>query len=842
MARKLGIASWHTISSPTGSSNPPAKKLRFEEMLKSDPRWVSSSDQLPSKDEPSTVYSPPTHTSNGQPTFVISTTSQGETSLHAATSSTVENPADYILGPLEGGHAEFDSFEGDPLLLEDCPSVVLSEDDDNIEEFEMNCGAASYYDTMALFTDAVNTRELKNCNSQFLSCTREWKVLEIMMRACSRDGTDLQAGEGAVQCPICPIPGVNLPDNWKEDPDADLLYRVFYSFDGNFSLQLNDKGVTEDVDPSTIGDAGHWVERAKSLEYIEKLGGFEDQKGKRCGGDGEDSPCQHMRAGKASKAKAAEHKLVPGVVACCCARHNMMLANGTVDLWHGERYPNTDCCVMAALKAAHGLNTAFLTYDIWCKYSVNLEKHLEAGGMPSFSELELQVLRAIPKFHIGAHGAGCYPKYSLNFMENVGRTHGERVEQAWADLGKAKFTCEMTPGHQKETLTGMFGHHNWKILCKDDIRLEKAIYEARRQIIGKEENLAAIEVSIGDALLLEFQEWDKSHPRVEKYASNYRDIKQLIAVKSWFKRSLSKHYQDLLLHAPLLSHLDISIPSSQNLHMAKLHLPSSFTPAERQLFNLESLAGLEQELRIPQAQQEVTNIRNALGIKAFVVCEGRQATTTGQTGYAVLSRSQGWVKQAEEQVNCVARSYRRMFQALQALGTKFGVGTSAGALQELLDSDLHIVSNWTVEDVGKKGGTGSQVKASSQPIPWLWKSFGGGLVSKEDSQDQVEEKIKQYNHQVQPAIHVEWVTARAALFQWKEDEKLLKKELRRIGAYCWWKAKDLQKSQGEALSPGLLGWLEKKRRMWEAMAVRAEQTHDRVKKQFPFYQVQGLSR
>lgn len=60
----------------------------------------------------------------------------------------------------------------------------------------------------------------------------------------------------------------------------DLLYRVFESFDGNFSLQLNDKGVTEAADPSIIGDGGYWVEESFSHKYLTALGGFEDRKGK----------------------------------------------------------------------------------------------------------------------------------------------------------------------------------------------------------------------------------------------------------------------------------------------------------------------------------------------------------------------------------------------------------------------------------------------------------------------------------------------------------------------------------------------------------------------------------
>lgn len=152
-------------------------------------------------------------------------------------------------------------------------------------------------------------------------------------------------------------------------------------------------------------------------------------------------------------------------------------------------------------------------------------------------------------------------------------------------------------------------------------------------------------------------------------------------------------------------------------------------------------------MRIPQAQEEIINLRNALGVKAFLVRQGRQPATTGQTGYALVSRSQGKVNQANEQVNRTARHYKQNFQALKSLGTEFGIGTNAGALQELLDADLRIVSNWTVEDTSQKGSGGSRVKASTQPIPWLWKSFGGGLVAKNDSQDDVTEKIKQYNYQ-----------------------------------------------------------------------------------------------
>ncbi|KAG8977493.1 hypothetical protein FRC05_001351 [Tulasnella sp. 425] len=84
-----------------------------------------------------------------------------------------------------------------------------------LSQLEMCCSAASYYDMLALQTDNVNTRALK-----FLSCTREWKVIKTLMRANSKTGTDLKAGEATVKCGFCPIPGVNIPEDWKSDPDA----------------------------------------------------------------------------------------------------------------------------------------------------------------------------------------------------------------------------------------------------------------------------------------------------------------------------------------------------------------------------------------------------------------------------------------------------------------------------------------------------------------------------------------------------------------------------------------------------------------------------------------------
>lgn len=101
-----------------------------------------------------------------------------------------------------------------------------------------------------------------------------------------------------------------------------------------------------------------------------------------------------------------------------------------------------------------------ISYDVMCKYFVNLEKRLSDHGR--LQESDIKIIGAIPKFHLGNHQQSCVEKMCLNFLEFVGRTHGEMVEQAWAKLGKLKYiTREMTPGHRKEVIIYHMSHHNW---------------------------------------------------------------------------------------------------------------------------------------------------------------------------------------------------------------------------------------------------------------------------------------------------------------------------------------------------------------------------------------------
>jgi hypothetical protein len=62
---------------------------------------------------------------------------------------------------------------------------------------------------------------------------REYCHLKLLKHGGSgydgRGVAETLGGELAVMCPVCPRPGINLPDNW-ENASADLLYAFLHLY------------------------------------------------------------------------------------------------------------------------------------------------------------------------------------------------------------------------------------------------------------------------------------------------------------------------------------------------------------------------------------------------------------------------------------------------------------------------------------------------------------------------------------------------------------------------------------------------------------------------------------
>lgn len=51
--------------------------------------------------------------------------------------------------------------------------------------------------------------------------SRQWRNLQSRLRAGFGHDVDTEIGSGdlAIFCPTCPQVGVNIPENWKDDPE-----------------------------------------------------------------------------------------------------------------------------------------------------------------------------------------------------------------------------------------------------------------------------------------------------------------------------------------------------------------------------------------------------------------------------------------------------------------------------------------------------------------------------------------------------------------------------------------------------------------------------------------------
>ena len=126
-----------------------------------------------------------------------------------------------------------------------------------------------------------------------------------------------------------------------------------------------------------------------------------------------------------------------------------------------NRYINTDYIIASVLKGL-AVRNVVISYDIACKWSIHYLQRI-SDNHPDLDLKDLKFSYLIPKFHLPAHGASCQTDYSFNYAKGVGRTHGETVEQGWANVNLAALsTREMGPGARHLALDDIWSGWNWK--------------------------------------------------------------------------------------------------------------------------------------------------------------------------------------------------------------------------------------------------------------------------------------------------------------------------------------------------------------------------------------------
>ncbi|KIJ23735.1 hypothetical protein M422DRAFT_161437, partial [Sphaerobolus stellatus SS14] len=91
-----------------------------------------------------------------------------------------------------------------------------------------------------------------------------------------------------------------------------------------------------------------------------------------------------------------------------------------------------------------------LTYDISCKYRINLEKRM-TKHFPEVVDVINEMSFYIPDMHIKAHQDSCQKRFRRDFGQFTGKCDGEGTERLWAEMNQwAPSLSEMSFGRHHD--------------------------------------------------------------------------------------------------------------------------------------------------------------------------------------------------------------------------------------------------------------------------------------------------------------------------------------------------------------------------------------------------------
>ncbi|KAH6908105.1 hypothetical protein BKA70DRAFT_1372112 [Coprinopsis sp. MPI-PUGE-AT-0042] len=343
------------------------------------------------------------------------------------------------------------------------------------------------------------TRELRRAGRQWRSL-KEWRRCGM-----GHTGKVPQKGDLALFCAGCPQPGVNLPDDWEEDPEQWKFTRSFVG-DGNMTCVHRSRPGQSDV---YIKDGeGYMTAREPYGEHIRTTVEVKEKR-----------TCHEHRA-VSDKSKIHKGCDATGIGAWACMRHGCFCPGGVVDFQKGERQMNMDYALSESLEntCPDGTSRIILAYDINCQYSIHLKTRMKKGQYLRLRD-NLLFVYGIGLFHVHGHKDSCHPRYALTFIRGAGVASGEILESLWAVVNEvARTTATMTMAHRLEVLDAIFGDSNWKKMLNLVPALCKNWSNSRLELARAEEDFELLDETASPEQRLQWQfQLDQAHKMREKH-------------------------------------------------------------------------------------------------------------------------------------------------------------------------------------------------------------------------------------------------------------------------------------------------------------------------------------
>ena len=120
-----------------------------------------------------------------------------------------------------------------------------------------------------------------------------------------------------------------------------------------------------------------------------------------------------------------------------------------MDLVQRQKNINYSIC-QAISYNSNDIRRALITYDVACQWCKNFLAMVDKS-LSLFLPDDLEVVPAVGKFHLSAHKASCFSRFSLMFLKGAGHIDGEILETLWASFNEiSPLARSITLAHHQE--------------------------------------------------------------------------------------------------------------------------------------------------------------------------------------------------------------------------------------------------------------------------------------------------------------------------------------------------------------------------------------------------------